>query len=180
MALEFQSGELEDTNAKYREVDKELRSLCTEVKNLNKELRRKGNDLTTLRTKVTQLETTWKKKLAKVEGREDKLKGEAKENESRMARFVEAGKINNLELRNTINRLVNDLETLQQEAAQQKQRAARREFKWEIQLNQAKKDHAKADSERETLEDTLEELNEERRERIEVRESGRRGNPVND
>ncbi len=151
-----------------------MRSLRTEVKNLNKELRRKGDDITALTTKATQLETTWKKKLANAEGREDKLEGEAKENESRMARLVEAGKNDNLERRNTINRLAIDLETLQQEAAQQKQRAARRELKWEIQLNQAKKDHAKADRERETLEDTLEELNEERRERIEVRESGRR------
>jgi hypothetical protein len=96
-----------------------LRSLRTEAKNLNKELRRKGDDITTLRTKATQLETTWKKNLANAEGREDKLKGEAKENESRMARLVEAGKNDNLELRNTINCLANDLETLQQEAAQQ-------------------------------------------------------------
>jgi hypothetical protein len=180
MELQAQSGALEDTNAKYREADKELRSLRTEVKNLNKELRRKGDDITALRTMATQLETTWKKKVANAEGREKKLKVEAKENESRMERLVEAGKNDNLELRNTINRLANEVDTLQQEATQQKKRAVRRELKWELQLNQAKKDHVKAESERETLEDTLEELNEQRRQRIEVRETGRRGNPVND
>ncbi len=56
----------------------------------------------------------------------------------------------------------------------------RRELKWELQLKLSNKEALNAASDRDTVKAKLAEFVEERRERIDVRESGVRGNPVND
>ncbi len=56
----------------------------------------------------------------------------------------------------------------------------KRELKWELELKLSNNEALKAASDRDILEAKLAELVEERRQRIDVRVSGVRGNPVND
>jgi chromosome segregation ATPase len=84
MALEAMRGELELTKAKNREAEKELRRLQTVVKDMDKELRRRADDITAWTTKATQVEKTLTKKLANAEGRVNLYKCEVQEVELRV------------------------------------------------------------------------------------------------
>jgi len=85
MALEeAMRGELELTKAKNREAEKELRRLQTVVKDMDKELRRRADDITAWTTKATQVEKTLTKKIANAEGRVNLYKCEVQEVELRV------------------------------------------------------------------------------------------------
>jgi hypothetical protein len=176
VALEAKCAELEDSHANNTETDKELRRLRTQVKHLEKELWRKGDDMKALTTKATLGETALNRKLAHAEGRVEKYKGEAKDFERRIESLVQEVK----EQRKTNESLQKKLGSLQNDVVDQKQKAKMAAAQCESLLNRSQQKAIAIECERDTSVAELFGLKEERIERIEIREGGVRGNPVNE
>ena len=180
MALGDKCVDLDNTNAKITAAEKEAGRLRREVRHLQNELGRKCDDIKAQIKQTTQLEIALKKKLANAEVRVETFKTEAKDAGLRMACLLQEVQKDKEEQRRTINLLQTNLERVTKEVLDQQGTLRQRELKWERQLQLSKKEALKAASDRDTVEAKLAELVEERRNRINIRESGVRGNPVND
>ena len=180
MALVAKCVDLENTNAKYIEAEKEAGRLRREVRHLQNELGKKCDDIKAQTKQTAQQELTFKKKLAIAEVRVETFKTEAKDVALRMASLLHEVQKDKEEQRRTINLLQTNLERVTKEVLDQQGTLRQRELKWERQLQLSKKEALKAAADRDTVEAKLAELLEDRRNRITIRESGVRGNPVND
>jgi hypothetical protein len=178
--LAAKCGELERTNENYEEANKEMGRLSRQVKNMEKELTKKGDLIDAQTKKATLQERALNSKLENATDRVEKYKAEVKGAERRRELCEQELKEVIAEQRHTINMLETNLDTLGKGMEEYKRKAKRREVQLEQQLNLSTKEAMKASSDGETAEAKLEELLHERRECIDIRESGMRGNPVND
>jgi hypothetical protein len=133
-----------------------------------------------LTQKATQLQSTFNKNLANAERRVEKYKTEAKDATRRIASLLQKVQKDKEEQRQTVNLLQTNLDTLTKDVLNHKRTLKKRELNWELQLKLSNKEALKAVSDRDTVEAKLAELVEERIQRIDIRESGVRGNPVNE
>ncbi len=112
MKLEAKCVDLEHTNAKNAEAEKELGRLRRDMRHLQNELVRKCDDIKAQTKKITQLESTLQEKVSNTERRVETYKTEAKDAARRMTSLKVEVQKDKEEQQQTINLLQTKLDTV--------------------------------------------------------------------
>ena len=167
--LEEKVAEMERHKARNEEADNELRKLCTQVKQLEKELRRKGDAMEGLTEAARLKEITLQKKVSQGEVRVEKYKSQATELKRQIQKLGQ--EVNDLRKINT---------SLVKEVVEQNAKAKVAAEQWELRLKIQNTKDIKSERERDDLLAELVELKAEKTEFINIRQGSGKGNPVND